>query len=95
MKKITKRDISQPTPQPDAPPEGALGRSFQALHGSIQQAGPAAAASYTLVGGIVLFGGLGYGIDAWRGWAPWGLLAGLSLGVVAGFYQLIKTVWRS
>ena len=37
-------------------------------------------ASYTLVGGIILLGGLGYAIDAWRGSAPWGLLIGLMLG---------------
>ncbi len=70
---------------------GFLGRSMEALQGNAQQAGPAAAASYTLVGAIVFLGGLGYVLDLWLGWAPWGLLAGLSLGVLVGFYHLIKT----
>jgi F0F1-type ATP synthase assembly protein I len=64
---------------------------MEALQGSVQQAGPAAAASYTLVGAIVFLGGLGYVLDLWQGWSPWGLLTGLCLGVLVGFYQLIKT----
>jgi F0F1-type ATP synthase assembly protein I len=50
-------------------------------------------ASYTLIGAIVVLGGLGYAIDTWRGTSPWGLLAGLMLGLVVGFYELAKTVW--
>lgn len=94
VKKITKRDISLQG-RPDRQDLGRLGRSWGTLQDAAQQAGPAATASYTLVGGIVLLGGLGYGIDRWRGWAPWGLLVGLSVGVVVGFYQLIKATWRS
>lgn len=71
-----------------------LGRSLDALQGNAQQAGPAATASYTLVGGILFLGALGYAIDYWRGSSPWGLVVGLIVGVVVGFYQLIKTVWR-
>jgi F0F1-type ATP synthase assembly protein I len=73
---------------------GFFARSLQALQGSAQQAGPAAAASYTLVGAILLFGGIGYAIDGWRDSSPWGLVIGLCLGVIVGFYQLIKTAWR-
>lgn len=75
-------------------PRGFFARSMQALQQNAQDAGPAASASYTLVGGILLLGGLGYAFDAWRGTAPWGLLIGLILGVLVGFYSLIKTVWR-
>jgi F0F1-type ATP synthase assembly protein I len=73
---------------------GALGKTLEALQSNMQQAGPAATASYTLIGGIILLGGFGYLIDYWCGSAPWGLLIGLFLGVAVGFYQLIKTVWR-
>ena len=52
------------------------------------------AASYTLVGGILLLGGIGYAVDRWRGTSPWFLLAGLTLGIVVGFYELVKTVYR-
>ena len=47
----------------------------------------------TLIGALVLLGGLGYAVDYWRGTSPWFLLAGLVLGMVVGFYELVKTTW--
>ena len=73
----------------------SFARSTQSLQDNVSRAGPAAAASYTLIGAIILLGGLGYAIDAWRGTAPWGLLIGLILGLVVGFYELMKIMWRS
>ena len=67
---------------------------LEALNAAVRQSGPAAMASYTLIGAILVFGGLGYAIDAWAGTSPWGLLAGLALGLVVGFYQLAVMVWR-
>ena len=52
------------------------------------------AASYTLVGSILVLGAIGYAVDRWQGTAPWFLMAGLILGIVVGFYELIKTVYR-
>ena len=69
-------------------------RSAKSLQDNVRRAGPAMAASYTLVGAILVFGGLGYAVDRWRGTAPWFLLAGLVFGVVIGFYELIKTAYR-
>ncbi len=69
--------------------------SLNAFQENLRRAGPAAAAGYTLIGAILLLGGLGYAIDRWRGTAPWFLLGGLLLGIVVGFYELAKTVWRS
>ena len=71
-----------------------LGRSFQVLEKNVTGAGSVIGASYTLVGAILLLGGIGYAVDRWRGTAPWFLLAGLLLGVVVGFYELAKTVYR-
>lgn len=71
-----------------------LGKSMRYLQGNIRRAGPAAAAGYTLIGSIVLLGGGGYALDAWRGTSPGFLLGGLLLGIVVGFYELAKTVWR-
>ena len=71
-----------------------LARSFRYLQDNIRRSGPAAAASYTLIGGIILFGGIGYAMDEWRGTSPWCLLGGLLLGLVVGFYDLAKTVFR-
>ena len=72
-----------------------LARSFKDLQDNVRRSGPAAAASYTLIGGIVLFGGLGYALDLWRGTSPGFLLGGLLLGLVVGFYDLAKTVFGS
>jgi F0F1-type ATP synthase assembly protein I len=69
-----------------------LARSFRYLQENIRRSGPAAAASYTLIGAIVLLGGIGYAVDAWRGTSRF-LLGGLLLGLVVGFYELAKTVW--
>ncbi|MEQ1574403.1 MAG: AtpZ/AtpI family protein [Vicinamibacterales bacterium] len=69
-------------------------RSARALQENVTRAGPAATASYTLVGGIILLGGIGYAVDSWQGTSPWFLLAGLATGIVVGFYELVKTTWR-
>ena len=70
-------------------------RSAKSLQENATNSGAVAGASYTLVGGIILLGGIGYGIDQWRDTTPWGLLIGLALGIIVGFYELVKTVWRS
>jgi F0F1-type ATP synthase assembly protein I len=67
---------------------------MQYMQENVRRAGPAAGASYTLIGAIILLGGIGYAIDAWRGTTPWFLLGGLLLGIIVGFYELAKTVWR-
>jgi F0F1-type ATP synthase assembly protein I len=78
-------------------PDGKSGPFFEkaakAFQENITRAGPVAAASYTLIGAIILLGGIGYAIDRWRGTSPWFLLGGLLLGIVVGFYELAKAVW--
>ena len=70
-----------------------LARSFRYLQESVRSSGPAAAASYSLIGAIILLGGIGYALDQWRGTSPWFLLGGLLLGLIVGFYEIAKTVW--
>lgn len=67
---------------------------MRAFQENVQRAGPAATASYTLIGGILLLGGLGYAVDEWRQTSPWGLLTGLVLGISAGFYAIVKSTLR-
>ena len=62
----------------------------RALQANVSHAGPAAGAGYTLVGAIILLGGAGYLLDGWLGTAPWLLCAGLGLGIVVGFYELVR-----
>jgi F0F1-type ATP synthase assembly protein I len=71
-----------------------LARSLKALQENFRRAGPAAAAGYTLMGSILLLGGIGYAVDRWRGTSPWFLLIGLLLGLVVGFLELAKLVFR-
>ncbi len=59
------------------------------------ESGPGVMAGYTMMGAIILLGGIGYALDEWRGTSPWFLLGGLALGLVVGFYELAKTLWRS
>ena len=72
----------------------SLARSTKVFQDNVNRAGPAATASYSLVGAIVVFGGLGYAADRWFGSAPWGAFSGLMLGLVVGFYELVKAVRR-
>jgi len=69
-------------------------RSAKSLQENASRAGEAASASYTLIGGILLLGGIGYAVDRWQGTAPWGLVIGLTLGIVVGFYELVRMAWR-
>ena len=69
-------------------------RSAKSLQENAERAGSAAGASYTLVGAILALGGIGFAVDKWRGTAPWGLIIGLALGVIVGFYDLVKSTWR-
>ena len=67
---------------------------MRAFQENVRRSGPAAMASYTLIGAIIMFGGIGLVIDRWRGADHWFLLAGLLLGLVVGFVELARTVWR-
>src|SRR5436190_3895182 len=72
----------------------SFSRSAKSLQENATNAGSAAGASYTLVGAILVLGGIGYAVDRWQGTSRWGLIIGLTLGVVVGFYDLVKSTWR-
>jgi F0F1-type ATP synthase assembly protein I len=74
--------------------DSSLASSTRSLQDNVTRSGSVMAASYTLVGGILVLGGIGYAVDRWRGTSPWFLLGGLILGIVVGFYELVKTVYR-
>ena len=75
--------------------DALLARSLQQLQDNIRRAGPAASASYSLIGAILLLGGAGHLLDRWQQTEPWGLLGGLLLGLFVGFYELAKAVLKS
>jgi F0F1-type ATP synthase assembly protein I len=74
--------------------ESFISRSSRSFQENVEKSGSAAGASYTLIGAIVLLGGIGYALDRWLGTSPWFLLGGLIAGLVVGFYGLARTVWH-
>ena len=63
--------------------------SFQKV---LNQAGPAASASYSLIGSILLFIFIGFYIDNHFDTSPVGIIICVVLGLVVGFYQVVKVV---
>jgi F0F1-type ATP synthase assembly protein I len=79
---------------PNDKPDSFIARSSRSFQENVEKSGSAAGASYTLIGAIILLGGVGYAVDRWRGTSPWFLLGGLIAGLVVGFYGLARTVWH-
>jgi ATP synthase protein I len=73
---------------------GSLKRSLESLQANVEKAGPAASISYSLIGSVLLLGGLGYALDRWLGTEPWFLVGGLLFGFAIGMYLLAKEVFR-
>jgi F0F1-type ATP synthase assembly protein I len=67
---------------------------MEAFQETVRKSAPAAMGSYTLIGAIMLLGGIGYAVDLWWGTSPWFLLAGLLLGLIVGFYELARAVFK-
>jgi F0F1-type ATP synthase assembly protein I len=74
--------------------DSTLERSMEAFQDTVRKSAPAAMGSYTLIGAIMLLGGIGYAVDLWRGRSHWFLLTGLVLGMIVGFYELAKAVFK-
>ena len=70
-----------------------LGRSLGYFQNIVKESGPAASASYTLLASVLIFTLLGWYIDSYRGTKPIGILVGLGIGLISGFYHLAKTIW--
>ena len=79
---------------PKDEPDSFISRSTRSFQENVEKSGSAAGASYTLIGALVLLGGVGYAADRWWGTRPWLLLAGLLLGLIVGFYELARTIWH-
>jgi F0F1-type ATP synthase assembly protein I len=51
-------------------------------------------AAYALTGGLLGLGFVGYLLDLWLGTSPAFVLVGLGLGLVVGFYELAKVMFK-
>ncbi len=69
------------------------GKSFAYFQKIIKDSGPAATASYTLLASVLVFTLLGWYIDTVKESKPIGILVGLGIGLITGFYHLAKTIW--
>ncbi len=75
-------------------PKSMLERSAKALQENAERSGPAAGASYTMIGAIIVCGGVGYGIDRWFETSPWFFVGGLLFGIAVGMWEIAKIVWH-
>jgi ATP synthase protein I len=57
---------------------------------SNRKGGIAYAAAFSLFGAVVSGLLLGWLLDRWLGTKPWLLVAGVTLGSIAGFYEFIR-----
>ena len=69
--------------------------NFKSLQNIVKQSGPAAAASYGLIASILIFTYFGWIIDREIDSSPFAILIGMLLGMIIGFYHLIKTVGKT
>ena len=75
---------------PKVKQNGNFSKSIESFQNILQQAAPAASGSYGLIASILIFMLLGIYVDSYFDIAPLGILCGLLVGLVVGFYQLIK-----
>jgi len=68
----------------------AIFNSYLSFQKVLIQAGPAASASYSLIASILLFIFIGFYIDNHFETSPFGIIIGMVLGLVVGFYQMVK-----
>ena len=66
--------------------------NFKSFQNIVKQSGPAAAASYGLIASILIFTYFGWVIDRKIDSSPSAIIIGMLLGMIIGFYHLIKVV---
>jgi F0F1-type ATP synthase assembly protein I len=79
---------------PDEERGPTFARSMKLLQENLRRSGPNMLAGYTLLASLLIFGGVGFGLDRWLGTEPWMLFGGLLLGIVVGFFELARIMWR-
>jgi len=74
-------------------PDTTFADSFRYLQKMVQDMGPAAGASYSLIAAILLLGGLGLLGDRYFNTEPVLMLIGIGIGMVDGLYDIAKVVF--
>lgn len=70
-------------------------KNFKSFQNIVKQSGPAAAASYGLIASILIFTYFGWIIDRKIDSSPFAIIIGMILGMMIGFYHLIKLVSKT
>src|SRR5262249_34677400 len=90
--------VSQPNNRGRKPKQDAsnfLERATESFQENVTRSAPIAAVSYTLIGAIIFLGGIGFVVDKWRGGSSHVFLViGLILGIVVGFVDLARFIWK-
>jgi F0F1-type ATP synthase assembly protein I len=61
---------------------------------TVRKSGLAYAAAFTLFSTVAVLLGAGYLLDRWLGSFPWGIVGGIVLGSIVGFYQFVRITSR-
>ena len=69
--------------------------NFKSFQNIAKQSGPAAAASYGLIASILIFTYFGWIIDRKIDSTPFAILIGMLIGMIIGFYHLIKLISKT
>ena len=80
-------------PESDDVSKSNPAKSFIYLQKIVQKSGPAATASYTLITSVLILTLLGWYVDRLKDTDPVGVLIGLGLGLLSGFYHLARVIW--
>ncbi|MDQ4120818.1 MAG: AtpZ/AtpI family protein [Acidobacteriota bacterium] len=61
---------------------------------TVRKSGLAYAAAFTLFSTVAVLLGAGYLLDRWLDSSPWGIVGGIVLGSIVGFYQFVRITSR-
>jgi len=75
--------------------EDYLSKSIKQFQRFVRQSAPAASAAYTLLGSVIFLTLIGYMADKYYNSSPIYILIGLVLGILIGFYELYKSIFKS
>lgn len=49
---------------------------------------------FEFIAAVLVCTAIGFGLDRWLGWSPWGLLGGVGIGFALGLFQLVRAAKR-
>ncbi len=94
-------EVPEPPPPPPIPAvlrrpveRPASMRGKESAHAEAIKGASAYASALTFIATILVFGALGWGADRLLGSGPWGLVAGLTVGMIGATFRLVREANR-